>query len=337
MNRPNQQIVVDELPQDTLAERHFRLERGSVGDPLPGEVVCRTVLLSIDPANRAWLQASTYREQVRPGDVMAGFTLGEVVAQNGTDIAVGTVVAGDGGWQEYARLPAEKVQPIPGGGDLVQHLGLLGITGLTAYFGLLEIGRPQPGQTVLVSAAAGATGSIVGQLARVHGCRVVGVTGSDAKNCVLEQRLGFDATVNHRAATFAEDLKRACPDGVDIYFDNVGGPVLAAALRRMNTRGRIVCSGVVSQYDTGSPAPGPAGVPGLLVTKRLRMEGLLVFDFESDFAEARSRLADWARAGELIELHEVIDGLDKAPAALIGLLAGENLGKRIVRVGLDPH
>jgi NADPH-dependent curcumin reductase CurA len=188
---------------------------------------------------------------------------------------------------------------------------------------------------VLVSAAAGATGNVVGQLARAHGCRVVGVTGSAAKNQVLTERLGFDAAVDHRSPTFAADLKQACPDGVDVYFDNVGGPVLDAALRRMNTHGRIVCCGAVSQYDTGAPAAGPAGVPGLIVTKRLRMEGLLVFDYAPRFAEALTRLAGWVRDGSLVDLHEVIDGLDNAPRALMGLLAGENVGKRIVRVGPD--
>jgi NADPH-dependent curcumin reductase CurA len=298
-------------------------------------LLCRNVLLSIDPANRAWLQGRTYREQVLPGQVMAGLTLAEVVAENGTGIPVGSYVTGDGGWQEYVVQPAGKVAPVEVAGELTHHLGVLGMTGLTAYFGMFDVGRPVAGETVLVSAAAGATGSVAGQLARIHGCRVVGVTGSAAKNQVLTERLGFDAAVDHRSPTFADDLRQACPDGVDVYFDNVGGPVLDAALRRMNTHGRVVCCGAVSQYDTATPAPGPAGVPGLVVTKRLRMEGLLVFDFAARYAEALTRLAAWLRDGDLVELHEVLDGLDNAPRALIGLLAGENVGKRIVRIGPD--
>jgi NADPH-dependent curcumin reductase CurA len=333
--RTSRRIVVAASPESTLDEAHFRAEEGEVGEPASGEVLCRNVLLSIDPANRAWLQGRTYREQVLPGQVMAGLTLAEVVAENGTGIPVGSYVTGDGGWQEYVVLPARKVAPVEVAGELTHHLGVLGMTGLTAYFGMFDVGRPAAGETVLVSAAAGATGSVAGQLARIHGCRVVGVTGSAAKNQVLTERLGFDAAVDHRSPTFAADLRQACPDGVDVYFDNVGGPVLDAALRRMNTHGRVVCCGVVSQYDTATPAPGPAGVPGLVVTKRLRMEGLLVFDFAARYAEALARLAAWLRDGELIELHEVIDGLDNAPRALMGLLAGENVGKRIVRIGPD--
>jgi NADPH-dependent curcumin reductase CurA len=331
----NRRIVVAQTPAGVLAESHFRAEDAVAGEPGPGEVLVRAVLLSIDPANRAWLQGRTYRDQVRPGDVMAGLVLGEVVAEHDAGIPVGTYVTADGGWQQYAVLPAARVQPIEPAGDLAHHLGVLGPTGLTAYFGLFDVGRPQAGETVLVSAAAGATGSVVGQLARGHGCRVVGVTGSAAKNRVLVERLGFDAAVDHRSPTFAADLKAACPGGADVYFDNVGGPVLDAALRRMNTHGRVVCCGAVSQYDTDTPAPGPAGVPGVLVTKRLRMEGLLVFDYAPRFAEALTALAGHLRDGSLVELQDVVEGLDNAPRALMGVLAGENVGKRLVRVGPD--
>ena len=331
----NRQIVVAATPEGGLTEADFRAQDGVAGEPGPGELLCRTVLLSIDPANRAWLQGRTYRDQVLPGQVMAGLVLGEVVAENGTGVPVGSYVTGDGGWQEYSVMPASRVQRVEQAGDLAHHLGVFGMTGLTAYFGLFDVGRPEPGETVLVSAAAGATGSVVGQLARTHGCRVVGITGSAAKNRVITERLGFDAAVDHRSPTFAADLKEACPNGIDVYFDNVGGPVLDAALRRMNVHGRVVCCGVVSQYDTGSPAPGPAGVPGLVVTKRLRMEGLLVFDYAARYAEGLAHLAGAVRDGVLVDLIDVVEGLDNAPRALMGLLAGENVGKRIVRVGPD--
>jgi NADPH-dependent curcumin reductase CurA len=331
----NRRIVVARTPEGSLDESHFRAEDAVAGEPGPGEVLVRAVLLSIDPANRAWLQGRTYRDQVKPGDVMAGLVLGEVVAERDSGIPAGTYVTADGGWQQYAVLPAARVQRVEPAGELAHHLGVLGPTGLTAYFGLFDVGRPVAGETVLVSAAAGATGSVVGQLARGHGCRVVGVTGSAAKNRVLVERLGFDAAVDHRSPTFAADLKAACPGGIDVYFDNVGGPVLDAALRRMNTHGRVVCCGAVSQYDTGAPAPGPAGVPGVLVTKRLRMEGLLVFDYAPRFAEGLAALAGLLRDGSLVELLDVVDGLDNAPRALMGLLAGENVGKRLVRVGPD--
>jgi NADPH-dependent curcumin reductase CurA len=216
--------------------------------------------------------------------------------------------------------------------DPALHLSLLGLNGLTAYFGLLDVGRPQPGDTVVISAAAGSVGHLVGQLAGRLGCRVVGVTGSDEKRAILERELGFDATVNHRAASFGNDLKEATPDGIGVYFDNTGGDVLGAALRRMKTHGTIVCCGAVSQYDTSDPAPGPRGVPGLLVNKRVRMEGFLIFDYADRYDEARSQLRSWHDAGEIRSWHHEVDGLEAAPQAFVDLLAGANVGTTIVRV-----
>jgi NADPH-dependent curcumin reductase CurA len=223
-------------------------------------------------------------------------------------------------------------------GPLTHHMSVLGITGLTAYFGLLRVGRPQPDETVLVSAAAGATGNVVGQLARLKGCRAVGITGSDAKTGFLVDELHFDAAVSYRSPSYSEDLRRACPDGVDVYFDNVGGPTIERALRLMNLRGRIVCCGAVSQYDTGNPAAGGGilGVPGLVVTKRLRMEGFIVMDFAEHWPGAVHELVGWIASGNVIAVEDIIEGLERSPEALIGLLAGDNIGKRMVRVGPDP-
>jgi NADPH-dependent curcumin reductase CurA len=332
----NRQILLAERPTGRLEARHFRSAVAPVGEPGPGEVLCRTILLSIDPANRALMQGPTYRAQVEAGQVMSGFTLAEVARERGTGIAPGTVVACEAGWQEWAVLPADRVRPIAVRGPLTHHLSVLGITGLTAHLGLLGIGRPRRGETVVVSAAAGATGNVVGQIARIHGARVVGITGSDEKNRMLERELGFDATANHRSATLRSDLSARCPGGIDVYFDNVGGRVLEAVLPLMNLHGRIVCCGAVSQYDTASAAPGPSGVPGLLVVKRLRMEGFIVLDAVAEWPRAEAELAGWVASGELEVLEEVIDGLDSAPAALIGLLAGDNVGKRMVRVGPAP-
>ena len=282
------------------------------------------------------MQGRTYREQLGAGEVMAGFTLGQVIAANGASVPVGAIVACEAGWQEYAILPPNRLQPVTVRGPLTHHMSVLGVTGLTAYFGLLSVGRPVRGETVVVSAAAGATGSVVGQIARIQGCRVVGVTGSDEKNRLLERDMGFDATVNHRSDSLRDDLAAACPGGIDIYFDNVGGRVLGAVLPLMKTHGRIVCCGVVSQYDSATPAPGPAGVPGQLVVKRLRMEGFLVSDFIGEWAKAQGQLASWVASGELKVLEDVVEGLESAPRALIGILAGDNIGKRIVRVAPDP-
>jgi len=335
-SRPNRQILLAARPEGRLEERHFRSTVGTVGDPGPGQLLCRTILLSIDPANRAWMHGPTYRDQVEAGQVMSGFTLAEVVGQNGAGIPNGAIVACEAGWQEYAVLRADRVRPIEVRGPLTHHASVLGVTGLTAYFGLLSIGRPTKGETVVVSAAAGATGNVVGQLARIHGARVVGITGSDDKNRLLERDLAFDATVNHRSATLRKDLAARCPRGIDVYFDNVGGRVLETVLPLMNLHGRVVCCGAVSQYDTANPAPGPGGVPGLLVVKRLRMEGFIVLDLVAEWPEAEAKLAAWVASGELKVLEDVVDGLDAAPAALIGLLAGDNVGKRLVRVAADP-
>jgi NADPH-dependent curcumin reductase CurA len=329
----NHQILLAELPDGALAEHHFRSATSPVADPGPGEVLVRTILLSIDPAARAWMAGRTYRSQLEPGTVMPGFAVAEVMAG---DLPAGTVVACDAGWQEYAVLPAAAVRPIQVRGELAHYLGALGITGLTAYFGLLEVGKPRSGDTVVVSAAAGATGSVAGQLARRQGCRVVGITGSAAKNQLLEAELGFDATVDHHSPALFEDLRSACPTGVDVYFDNVGGRVLETVLPQMNVHGTIVCCGVVSQYDTASPAPGPRSVPGLLVTKRLRMQGFLVTDYHGRWPAAEAELAALIDSGEVKIVQEIIDGLASAPRALIGMLAGENVGKRIVRAGQDP-
>ena len=334
----NRQILYVHRPEERLSVDDFELVEGAVGQPGPGQVLCRTILLSVDPANRAWMQGRTYRDQLAEGDVMAGFTLSEVVADNGTNIPVGSVVACAAGWQEYAVLHAREVSVVPVLGPLTHHVSALGITGLAAYFGLLRVGGVKGGETVLVSAAAGATGSVAGQIARLKGCRVVGIAGSDRKCRLLLEELGFDAAVDHRSAGFADDLRRACPDGVDVYFDNVGGATLDLALRLLKQHGRVVCCGAVSQYDTGDPASveGVRGVPGLVVTKRLRLEGFIVSDFAGDWPVAVRDLAGWVASGDITVLEEVVEGLETAPQALVGLLAGDNIGKRMVRVGPDP-
>ena len=335
MGDVNRQIVLTRLPTERLDESHFEQREGEVPEPGDGEVLCRTRLLSIDAANRAWMQGATYRDPITGGQVMAGFALAEVVASRDDRFVPGDIVEADSGWQDYAVHRGRALAKVHVRGPLSHHLSVLGITGLTAYFGLGRVGRPVSGETVLVSAAAGATGNVVGQLAKLAGCRVVGVVGSPDKGEFLTQALGFDAVVSHRDANLRGALKAACPAGIDVYFDNTGGPVLEAALSRMNQHGRIVCCGVVSQYDTANPAPGPRGVPGLLVTKRLRMEGFIVMDYFADRAAAESELAGSVADGRLRVVEDVIPGLEHAPAALVGLLAGDNIGKRMVRVSGD--
>jgi hypothetical protein len=337
----NRQVLYGHRPDGQLQVSDFQVTESEVPSPGPGQVLCRTILLSIDAANRAWMQGRTYRDELRAGEVMDGFGMCEVMAAaDDTGLTAGSIVTGMSGWREYAVLPAASLIPVEVRGPLSHHMSVLGVTGLTAYFGLLQIGRPQAGETVLISAAAGATGNVVGQIAKIKECRVVGLTGSDDKGKLLIDELGFDAYANHRSPTLADDLRSACPEGVDLYFDNVGGPLLEVVLRRLRVGGRVVCCGAVSQYDTGDPAAagggGIRGVPGLIVTKRLRLEGFIVSDNVSEWPDAQAELAGWIRSGQLKVLEDVLEGLDRAPAALVGLLAGDNVGKRLVRVGPDP-
>jgi NADPH-dependent curcumin reductase CurA len=329
----NRQILIRSLPKGALASDDFELVTTDVPEPGDGEVLVRTLAITIGAGQRAGLQGSaSYAGAPTTGVVMGGSGVGRVEASNVDGIDPGELVVGATGWQDHAVLPGRGVQQVDDGIDPALHLSLFGTNGLTAYFGLLEVGAPKTGETVLVSAASGSVGHLVGQIAKVKGCRVVGVTGSDAKCELLTGRLGFDAAINHRSETFRDDLKAATPDGVDVYFDNTGGDILGGALRRMRPHGRIVCCGVVSQYDTDDPQPGPRGIPGLLVNNRVRMEGFLVFDFADRYDAARQQLRAWLDTGEIESLHDEITGLENAPQAFVDLLAGGNVGTRIVRV-----
>jgi NADPH-dependent curcumin reductase CurA len=332
----NRQILVKELPEGALEERHFEIREAPIPTPGSGEVLTRNIYLSLDPANRAWMRGATYRAPVAAGDVMAGYTVAEVVESRDPAFRPGDLVEGDGGWQDYTTRPAAALSRLERRGPLSHHLSVLGITGLTAYFGLLEIGQPKADETVVVSAAAGATGNVAGQIARILGCRTVGLAGSAEKCAWLTEELGFDAAIDYKTEDLRSALKQHCPKGIDVYFDNTGGPILEAALFRMNLHGRIVCSGVVSQYDTATPAPGPRGVPGLIVTKRLRMEGFIVSDFFRQRTEATDQLARWIADGEMAIREDILEGLEAAPRGLIGLLRGENTGKRMVRIAPEP-
>ena len=247
--------------------------------PRDGETLVRTRMLSLDPANRAWMMGKTYRDALEPGQVMRASPSARCVESKSGAPKAGDIVEGDWGWQDYAAMPARRLTKRTTKAPFELLVGPLSITGLTAYFGLLNIGQPKPGDTVLVSAAAGAVGTMAGQIAKLAGCRVVGTAGGQDKCDWLVRELGFDAAVDYKAGGVYRALRAVCPNGVDVYFDNTGGPVLEAALSLMNLRGRIVCCGNVSQYDVEKPAPGPMAVPGLIVTKRIRMEGFIVMDF----------------------------------------------------------
>ncbi len=331
----NQQIVIAELPTNKLGTEHFSIQTTPIPQPGAGEVLCKTLYLSLDAANRAWMQGATYRSAITAGTVMSGGVLAEVVVSNTPEFSPGDLVEADGGWQQYfvanSKVLRKRIRRDP-----LSHLvSVLGVTGKTAYCGLLDIGQPQAGETVVVSAAAGATGNVVGQIAKLKGARVVGIAGGEEKCDWLQAELDFDATVDYRRDDFHRGLKEACPNGIDVYFDSVGGAVLEAVLFRMNMHGRVICCGAVSQYDTGSPEPGPRGVPGLIVTKRLSLRGFIVMDYYGGLAEqAEQDLNTWVQNGNIKVVEDIIEGLDAAPEALIGLLGGQNYGKRMIRV--DP-
>lgn len=329
------EIRLAAAPAGRLSPDNFELVEVPLPAPGEGEVLVKVLYISIDAANRAWLQGRTYRDQVLPGSRMAGGALAQVVASRHPGFRPGDIVEGDTGWGDHAVLPGDRLVKRTPRGPLTHLLSILGVTGKTAYFGMLDIGQPQPGETVVVSAAAGAVGSVAGQLARQRGARVIGIAGSDEKCRWLTRELGFDAAINYRTENVMAALKQAAPEGVDVFFDNVGGDIFEAVLFRMNLHGRIVCCGAVSQYDTDTPAHGPRGVPGLFVTKRLKVQGFIVMDYLDRAAQAEAELAGYAAQGHIKVAEDLIEGLENAPAALVGLLQGENVGKRLVHVA-DP-
>jgi len=328
----NHQVILAEKPRGKLALENFQFAEAEVPSPTDGEVLVKARYVSLDAANRAWMQGVTYRAALGAGEVMAGGSLAEVVESRADHLAPGDLVFAETGWQEFAAVPAKHLAKLPKLEPLTHLLSVYGVTGLTAYFGLLRVGGPKPGETVVVSAAAGAVGSIVGQIAKIKGATVIGIAGGAEKCAWLTDQLGFDGAVDYKLGDVRRALRAACPNGVDVYFDNVGGDIFEAALFNMNNHGRIVCCGAVSQYDDVPPAHGPRGVPGLIVTKRLKVDGFVVMDFYADKDAALAELKSWVEAGKIKVQEDVIDGLENLPAALIGLLAGENRGKRMVRV-----
>ena len=329
----NKQIVIARVPDGPLASEHFEVRDAAVPACGDGEVLCNTIALTIGAGQRAGLQGSaSYAGAPRAGIVMGGTGVARVERSNAVGFATGDVVVGPTGWQTFSSLKPATLRKVSGGADPALHLGVLGTNGLTAYFGLLDVGQPKAGNTVVVSAAAGSVGHIVGQIAKRAKCRVVGVAGSDEKCRLLVDELGFDVVLNYKDASFRNAFKDATPNRIDVYFDNTGGDILGSALFRMNAHGRIVCCGAVSQYDTANPSGSPRGLPGLLVNNRVRMEGFLVFDYADRYDEARNEMTKWIERGELVPRVTEFRGLESAPHAFMQLLNGDTIGTTIVRV-----
>ena len=327
----NRTVTVAELPTAELSQDHFKLVEGDMPEAGANEVLLKTLLMSIDAANRAWMQGATYRDAVNAGDAMPTYSVSEVVSSNSPRFKPGDIVGHEGVWSDHTVLPAHKLMKLPRVSQLTHLISVYGVAGKTAFHGLLSVGRPLPGETIVVSAAAGSVGAYVGQIGKAIGCNVVGIAGGPEKCAWVVDELGFDACVDYRDPGMYKALKSACPTGVDIYFDNVGGQVLETTLALMNDRGRVVCCGAISQYD-GASATGPRNLPGLVVVKRLRMEGFVVLDYARDDAKAIRALQRWVALGQIKVTEDIVEGLENAPKALIGLLAGDNRGKRMVRV-----
>ncbi|HEY1517122.1 MAG TPA: NADP-dependent oxidoreductase [Solirubrobacteraceae bacterium] len=310
-----------------------------VADPADGQFVVALEYLSLDPAMRGWMnEARSYVPPVGIGEVMRAGGLGRVVRSSHPDYAVGERVSGMLGVQRYAISDGTglaRVDTTLAPGPV--HLGVLGITGLTAYFGLLDIGRPEPGQTVVVSGAAGAVGSVVGQIARIKGCRAVGIAGGPEKCEWLTEELGFDAAIDYKRGDLRAQLREHTPDGVDVYFDNVGGEILDEVLRRLARGARVAICGAISQYNAEQPPRGPANYMQLLVM-RASMTGFLVFDFAKRYAEGVAQLAEWLRAGELRSREDVVrGGLERFPDVFLMLFRGENTGKLVLELTGDER
>ena len=341
-NSVNRRLVLASRPQGAPTADNFRLEEQPIPEAAEGDVLLRTVYLSLDPYMRGRMSdAPSYAAPVQIGEVMTGGAVSKVVTSRHPNFQEGDWVLGSTGWQDYSVMPGDKVQKLDD--HIADHpslaLGVLGMPGFTAYMGLLDIGNPQPGETVVVAAATGPVGSMVGQIAKLKGCRAIGIAGGEEKCRYAVKQFGFDACIDHRADDLEAQLAAACPDGIDVYYENVGGKVFDAVMPLLNSKARIPVCGVVAQYNATGLPDGPDRLPqlaGLILRKRLRMQGFIIFDdYGHRYPEFAAQMGEWFKAGKINFREDVTDGLENAPQALIGLLEGKNFGKVVVRVGDD--
>ncbi|KYC37329.1 NADP-dependent oxidoreductase [Scytonema hofmannii PCC 7110] len=337
----NRQFRLAVRPVGNIKESDFEYLEQPIPSPSDGEVLVRTIYLSLDPTNRIWMSdMPQYMPPVEIGHVMRGVVIGVVEESKNPNFQQGDLVSGVLGWQDYAialgntgkgitKLP----HPLPA--PLTAFTGPLGFTGYTAYFGLLDIGQPKAGETVVVSAASGAVGSVAGQIAKIKGCRVVGITGSDEKCQCLTQELGFDEAINYKTEDLETALARSCPNGIDVYFDNVGGSILDAVLTKVNLHARIPVCGLISTYNATEPVPGPYNFSQILM-KRVRLEGFIILDYYPQLSLAIRDLGQWLNEGKLKYAVEIVEGLENAPSAILKLFDGNKKGKLVVKVSEEP-
>jgi NADPH-dependent curcumin reductase CurA len=337
----NRQWLLKERPAGMIGPEHYELREAPMPEPDlgAGDVLIKTLYLGFDPAMRGWvIDEPSYLPPVGIGEVMRSSSVGQVIASENPELPVGTLVQGMAGWQEYAVGRASDLIPptaLPEGMPPTLALSVFGITSMTAYFGLLDIGDPQPGETVLVSGAAGATGSVALQIARLKGCRTIGIAGGEAKCQWLREACKADEVIDYKAESVADRLAEIAPMGVNVFFDNVGGETLEAAIQQMADYGRIALCGGISGYNDEEPAPGPKNLM-ILVQRRIKMQGFIVIDYMDRFGECAAQLAEWVAAGELAWQEDIQEGFENVPATLQRLFQGQNIGKQLLRVA-DPE
>ena len=333
MENKNRQFRLAARPVGMVKRGDFEFTSSPVPEPAPGQVLIRVLYVSLDPAMRGWMnEGRSYIPPVGIGEVMRAGTAGRVVKSSNPQFAEGDLVTGWGGVQDYVLSDGKDITKVdPRLAPLPVYLGTLGMPGMTAYFGLLEVGKPKKGETVVVSGAAGAVGSVVGQVAKIKGCRVVGIAGGPDKCRWIVDELGFDAAIDYKSEDVNKALRQHCPKGVDVYFDNVGGDILDAALARMARNGRIVICGAISQYNNTTQVKGPSNYLSLLVN-RASMTGMVVMDYTDRFEEAVREMAGWMKAGNLKTREDIVEGLETFPETLLMLFKGENTGKLLIKV-----
>lgn len=337
MPQTNTQIQLASRPMGTPTVENFRFVEADMPHVGEGQLLLRTLYISVDPYMRGRMsEAKSYVAPFEVGRMLKGGVISQVVISNVSGFAVGDIVVGELDWQRYAVSDGKGLHKVhTGPAPITTALGLLGMPGLTAYFGLLDIGQPQPGETVVVSGAAGAVGTIVGQIAKIQGCRVVGIAGSDAKNKYLTEELGFDATINYKTTSnMRQALKEACPKGIDVYFDNVGGDITDAVMARINDRARIILCGQIALYNLEKPDVGPRVLTSILI-HRAMMKGFIVSDYAKRTHEGLAQLGQWLAEGKLKYSENIVEGFENVPDAFLGLFRGDNLGKQLVKVA-DP-
>lgn len=336
MRKTNRSFLLVSRPKGEPTPENFKLVEEEIPQITDGELLVQTIYLSVDPYMRGRMRGvQTYTSPFELNQVLTGGVVGKVIESKHRQFSVGDIVEGRLGWSDYSVSNGKGIRKVdPSLAPISTALGVAGMPGLTAYFGLLDIGKPKKGETVVVSAASGAVGSVVGQIAKLQGCRVVGIAGSEAKNEYLEKELGFDATINYKKEDVKEALKKVCPDGIDVYFDNVGGEISDAVMHYLNFHARIIICGVISEYNKEEVQYGPR-VHTFLLHRKALMKAFIVGDYYERFPEGYKQLGNWIKEGKLKYRETITDGLENTPDAFIGLLRGENFGKQLVRVLVD--